>query len=60
MKLLSFSHGKKESWGAVSGDAHPPDLGEALPQCPALADFIGAVPTSRSATRSWLPTPPMA
>jgi 2-keto-4-pentenoate hydratase/2-oxohepta-3-ene-1,7-dioic acid hydratase in catechol pathway len=41
MKLLSFSHGKKESWGAVAGDAII-DLGKALPQYPALVDFIGS------------------
>jgi len=41
MKLLSFSEGHRESWGAVSGDAVV-DLGRALPQHPTLADFLGS------------------
>jgi 2-keto-4-pentenoate hydratase/2-oxohepta-3-ene-1,7-dioic acid hydratase in catechol pathway len=41
MKLLSFSHAQKESWGAVAGDAII-DLGKVLPQYPALADFIAS------------------
>ena len=41
MKLLSFSEGGRESWGAVAGDAVV-DLGRALPQYPTLADFVGS------------------
>lgn len=41
MKLLSFSHGSRESWGAVVGNAIV-DLGLALPQFPALADFLAS------------------
>ena len=41
MKLLSFSEGGRESWGAVVGDAVV-DLGRALPQYPTLADFVGS------------------
>jgi 2-keto-4-pentenoate hydratase/2-oxohepta-3-ene-1,7-dioic acid hydratase in catechol pathway len=41
MKLVSFSHQHKDSWGAVSGDAVV-DLGQALPACPTLADFLGS------------------
>jgi 2-keto-4-pentenoate hydratase/2-oxohepta-3-ene-1,7-dioic acid hydratase in catechol pathway len=41
MKLLSFSEGGRESWGAVAGDAVV-DLGRALPQYQTLADFIGS------------------
>jgi 2-keto-4-pentenoate hydratase/2-oxohepta-3-ene-1,7-dioic acid hydratase in catechol pathway len=41
MKLLSFSEGGRESWGAVVGDALV-DLGRALPQYPTLADFVGS------------------
>jgi 2-keto-4-pentenoate hydratase/2-oxohepta-3-ene-1,7-dioic acid hydratase in catechol pathway len=41
MKLLSFSEGGHESWGAVAGDAVV-DLGRALPQYPTLADFLGS------------------
>jgi len=41
MKLLSFADGRRESWGAVSGDAVV-DLGQALPQYPTLADFLGS------------------
>jgi 2-keto-4-pentenoate hydratase/2-oxohepta-3-ene-1,7-dioic acid hydratase in catechol pathway len=39
MKLLSFSHANRESWGAVVGDGVV-DLGAVLPACPTLADFI--------------------
>jgi 2-keto-4-pentenoate hydratase/2-oxohepta-3-ene-1,7-dioic acid hydratase in catechol pathway len=41
MKLLSFSHQNKESWGAVAGQ-QVIDLGKALPQFPTLADFIAS------------------
>ncbi len=41
MRLLSFSEGNRESWGAISGDAVI-DLGRALPQYPTLADFLGS------------------
>jgi 2-keto-4-pentenoate hydratase/2-oxohepta-3-ene-1,7-dioic acid hydratase in catechol pathway len=41
MKLLSFSVGGRESWGAVVGDGIV-DLGHALPQYPTLMDFIGS------------------
>ncbi|MBR0830005.1 fumarylacetoacetate hydrolase family protein [Bradyrhizobium manausense] len=41
MKLLSFSEGRRESWGAVIGDAVL-DLGKALPHYPTLADFIAS------------------
>ena len=46
MKLLSFSAGNRESWGAVSGDAVV-DLGLALPQYPTLADFLGSADFDR-------------
>ncbi|WP_315837782.1 fumarylacetoacetate hydrolase family protein [Bradyrhizobium prioriisuperbiae] len=46
MKLLSFSEGGRESWGAVTGDAVT-DLGRALPQYPTLADFLGSVDFAR-------------
>jgi len=46
MKLLSFSEGHRESWGAVSGDAVV-DLGLALPQYPTLADFLGSADYER-------------
>jgi 2-keto-4-pentenoate hydratase/2-oxohepta-3-ene-1,7-dioic acid hydratase in catechol pathway len=41
MKLLSFSEGNRESWGAISGEAVV-DLGLALPQHPTLAGFLGS------------------
>lgn len=41
MRLLSFSAGERESWGAVVGDAVV-DLGKALPQYPTLMDFIAS------------------
>ena len=41
MKLLSFSVGGRESWGAVAGDSIV-DLGKALPQYPTLMDFIAS------------------
>jgi len=46
MKLLSFSVGNRESWGAISGDAVV-DLGLALPQYATLADFLGSVDYER-------------
>ena len=46
MKLLSFSVGHRESWGAVSGDAVV-DLGLALPQYRTLADFLGSADYER-------------
>ena len=46
MKLLSFSEGGRESWGAVAGDAVV-DLGRALPQYPTLADFLGSADYAR-------------
>ena len=41
MKLLSFSHAGRDSWGVVLGDAVV-DLGKALPKYPTLMDFIGS------------------
>jgi 2-keto-4-pentenoate hydratase/2-oxohepta-3-ene-1,7-dioic acid hydratase in catechol pathway len=49
MKLLSFSAGDRETWGAVSGDAVV-DLGLALPQYPTLADFLGSADYERRNT----------
>ena len=46
MRLVSFSEGGRESWGAVAGDAVV-DLGQALPQYPALADFLGSADYAR-------------
>jgi 2-keto-4-pentenoate hydratase/2-oxohepta-3-ene-1,7-dioic acid hydratase in catechol pathway len=46
MKLLSFSEGNRESWGAISGDAVV-DLGLALPHYPTLADFLGSADYDR-------------
>ena len=46
MKLLSFSIGGRESWGAVVGNSVV-DLGHALPQYPALADFVGSADFAR-------------
>jgi len=46
MKLLSFSEGDRESWGAISGEAVV-DLGLALPQYPTLADFLGSADYER-------------
>jgi 2-keto-4-pentenoate hydratase/2-oxohepta-3-ene-1,7-dioic acid hydratase in catechol pathway len=40
MKLLSFVHQGRETWGAVVGDGVV-DLGRRVPECPTLADFIG-------------------
>ncbi|TWB87785.1 2-keto-4-pentenoate hydratase/2-oxohepta-3-ene-1,7-dioic acid hydratase in catechol pathway [Bradyrhizobium macuxiense] len=41
MRLLSFSEGGKEGWGAVSGEDIV-DLSRALPNYPTLADFIAS------------------
>lgn len=41
MKLLSFMHQGRETWGAVVGDGVV-DLGRLLPQYATLADYIGA------------------
>lgn len=46
MKLLSFSDGGRESWGAVAGEAVI-DLGNALPHYPTLADFIASADFAR-------------
>lgn len=42
MKLLSFLHQGRETWGAVVGADGVVDLGRALPQYPTLADYIAA------------------
>ena len=39
MKLVSFFHQDRETWGAVVGDGVI-DLGKALPQYPTLTDYI--------------------
>ncbi len=41
MKLLSFLHHGRETWGAVVGDGVV-DLGLALPQYPTLTDYIAS------------------
>lgn len=41
MKLLSFEHGGRASWGVVQGD-HVADLGRAYPQYPTLQSYIAA------------------
>lgn len=41
MKLLSFEHGGRASWGAVIGD-RVADLGRAYPQYPTLQAYIAA------------------
>ena len=46
MKLLSFSEGNRESWGAISEDAVV-DLGLGLPHYPTLADFLGSADYER-------------
>jgi len=46
MKLLSFSEGHRESWGAINGESIV-DLRLALPQYPALADFLGSADYER-------------
>lgn len=40
MKLLSFIHQGRETWGAISGTDGVIDLGLALPRYPTLADYI--------------------
>ncbi len=40
MKLLSFIHQGRETWGALSGTDGVIDLGRALPRYPTLADYI--------------------
>ncbi len=40
MKLLSFIHQGRETWGAVIGADGVVDLGRALPQYPTLADYL--------------------
>lgn len=42
MKLLSFSAGGRESWGAVVDDGIV-EIGQFLPQYPTMADFIGSL-----------------
>ncbi|SDP45916.1 2-keto-4-pentenoate hydratase/2-oxohepta-3-ene-1,7-dioic acid hydratase (catechol pathway) [Rhodoferax sp. OV413] len=41
MKLLSFEHGGRASWGVVQGH-HVADLGRAYPQYPTLQSYIAA------------------
>ena len=41
MKLLSFTLGGRETWGAVVGDGVV-DLGRRIPECPTLADYIAS------------------
>ena len=42
MKLLSFVHAGRETWGAVVGTDGVVDLGRALPEFATLADYIAA------------------
>lgn len=42
MKLLSFLHQGRETWGAVVGDDGVVDLGRRMPQHATLADYIGS------------------
>lgn len=48
MKLLSFEHGGRASWGVVMGD-HIADLGRAFPQYPTLQSYIAAGRTGQVA-----------
>jgi 2-keto-4-pentenoate hydratase/2-oxohepta-3-ene-1,7-dioic acid hydratase in catechol pathway len=48
MKLLSFEHAGRTSWGAVVGD-EVADIGRALPQYPTLQAYIAAGRTRRAA-----------
>ena len=48
MKLLSFEHQGKASWGAVVGE-HVADLGRAYPQYPTLQAYIAAGRTPHAA-----------
>ena len=42
MKLLSFIHQGRETWGALVGTDAIVDLGKALPQYPTLTDYIAS------------------
>ena len=42
MKLLSFIHQGRETWGALVGADAIVDLGKALPQYPTLTDYIAS------------------
>ena len=42
MKLLSFLHEGRETWGAVVGNDGVVDLGRLMPQHATLADYIGS------------------
>ena len=42
MKLLSFLHQGRETWGAVVGADGVVDLGRQMPQYLTLADYIGS------------------
>ncbi|SEB20520.1 fumarylacetoacetate hydrolase family protein [Variovorax sp. YR216] len=70
MKLLSFVHQGRETWGAVVGDSVV-DLGRAFPQYATLADYIaadghkqaaqhveGLVPAAKLADITYLPVIP--
>lgn len=48
MKLLSFEHAGRASWGAVV-DEHVADLGRAFPQYPTLQAYIAAGRTGQAA-----------
>lgn len=71
MKLLSFIHQGRETWGALSGTDGVIDLGRALPRFPTLADYIadgghlrvaqdtaGRAPDARLADITFLPVIP--
>lgn len=42
MKLLSFIHQGRETWGALVGSDAIVDLGKAMPQYPTLTDYIAS------------------
>ena len=42
MKLLSFIHQGRETWGALVGPDAIVDLGKALPQYATLTDYIAS------------------
>lgn len=42
MKLLSFIHQGRETWGALVGPDAVVDLGKAMPQYPTLTDYIAS------------------
>lgn len=42
MKLLSFVHQGRETWGALSGQDAVIDLGKTMPEYPTLADYIAS------------------